>query len=125
MNPHLQMSSSLPPFSCQEHAKQHHCLPLILLRLLASHKKQNPESFVLRSSNSYMLWSKDTWLSEMHARFNIFQEELYYRFTSRQQSIPPILPLKSCKSQHSCTTRITRERTNLQPPYDASHCPSK
>lgn len=28
-------------------------------------------------------------------------------------------------SQHSCTTWIMRERTNLQPPYDTSHCPSK
>lgn len=24
----------------------------------------------------------------------------------------------SCKSQHSCTSQITKERTNLQPPQD-------
>lgn len=83
MNPHLRMSSSLPPFSYQEHAKQHHFLPLILLQLLASHQKQNLESFLLKSSNSYMLQSKDTWFSQMHAGLNIFQEELNCRFTSR------------------------------------------
>lgn len=49
MNPHLQMSSSLPPFSYEEHAKQHHFLPLIASWLFAFHKKQNLESFVLKA----------------------------------------------------------------------------
>lgn len=74
MNPQLHMSSSLPPFSSQEHAKQHPCLPP---GLPAPHRKRNLGSLALKSSNSYVLWSKDMWLSQMHARFSIVQEALY------------------------------------------------
>lgn len=117
MNPQLHMSSSLPPFSSQEHAKQHPWLPPNLPAATES-KIQDP---LLWKEAILMCYVANTrGLDRCMPDLILFKRNCPRGYQSTAECTSQLL-LRYCKSQHGCATWIRK----LQPPCDSSHCPSQ